>query len=318
MSGLAFGAPGRLVLLLGVVALVVAYLVVQRRRGRYAVRFSSLPLLDRVAPKRPLWRRHVPAGLFLLMLVASVTAFARPSADVRVPREEATVVVALDVSASMSAEDVSPDRITVARAAAADFVEDLPDQFRVGLVLFSGEARAAVSPTEDRDAVLDALGAARLSGGTAIGDAVLASLRSVETSTEAESADVPPTRIVLLSDGTSTSGAPVEQAADAAAAAGVQVSTIAYGTDDGVIEVDGQRVPVPVDEETLRSLAETTGGSAYDAESDDELRDVYDNLESSIGTKTERQEVTAWFVGAALVAALLAAVASLAWFARLP
>ncbi len=123
MSGLAFGAPGRLVLLLGVVALVVAYLVVQRRRGRYAVRFSALPLLDRVAPKRPLWRRHVPAGLFLLMLVASVTAFARPSADVRVPREEATVVVALDVSASMSAEDVSPDRITVARAAAADFVE---------------------------------------------------------------------------------------------------------------------------------------------------------------------------------------------------
>ncbi len=188
----------------------------------------------------------------------------------------------------------------------------------MGLVLFSGEARAAVAPTEDRDAVLDALGAARLSGGTAIGDAVLASLRTVETSTDEESADLPPTRIVLLSDGTSTSGAPVQQAAEAAAAAGVPVSTIAYGTDAGVIEVDGQQVPVPVDEETLRALAEATGGSAYDAESDDELRDVYDDLESSIGTTTERQEVTAWFVGAALVAALLTAVASLAWFARLP
>src|SRR5215207_5344200 len=142
----------------------------QRRRRAYAVRFSTLPLLERVAPKGPGWRRHAPAVAFLVMLVALVTGFARPEAEVKVPREEASVVVALDVSVSMRAQDVEPDRISVARNAASEFVDLLPKRFNVGLVTFSREVTVAVTPNTDRIVVHDALGRLRLQGGTAIGD----------------------------------------------------------------------------------------------------------------------------------------------------
>src|SRR5690606_6615386 len=169
-----FLAPGWLALLSAVAALIVAYLVVQRRRSRYAVRFAALPLLERVMPREPGWRRHVPAIAFLLTVTALVLAMARPVLEVQVPRERATIVVAVDVSLSMGARDVAPSRIEAAVGAARRFVAELPEAFPVGLVLFDGRSSVPVPPTPDRAAVTRAFDRISLGSGTAIGDAVLA------------------------------------------------------------------------------------------------------------------------------------------------
>ncbi|NHC45003.1 VWA domain-containing protein [Motilibacter aurantiacus] len=317
---MSFLAPERLLLLLGVAALAAAYVAMQRRRTEYAVRFTNLDLLDRVAPRRPGWRRHVPAAAFVLMLVLLVVGFARPEADVRVPRERATILVAVDVSLSMQAEDVEPDRFVAAKRAASSFVAELPDSFDVGLVAFSGAANVVVSPTQDHDAVRAGVDALQLGPSTAIGEAVFTSLNSIAaTNSRAGTGGArPPARVVLLSDGSNTVGRSLEEAAAAAREAAVPVSTIAYGTDDGMVLVEGRPVPVPVDRESLAELAQATGGRGYTAQSEDQLTEVYRNISGSVGYRTERREVAAWFVGAGLLMALAAAAASLRWFARLP
>jgi len=315
---LSFLAPDRLWLLLGVAALVVAYVVQARRRSRYAVRFTELDLLASVAPKRPGWRRHVPAALLLLSLVALTVGFARPQAEVQVPRERATIVVALDTSLSMNAVDVAPSRDTAARLAATRFVEDLPTRFNVGLVSFSGSAAVVVAPTQDHPAVTTALQGLSLGSGTAIGEAVLASISALELVPGQNGEEPPPARLVLLSDGTNTVGRPLEDAVQAARDAGVPVSTIAFGTQEGRVEVDGTEIPVPVDRAALRALAQATGGSAYTAESGDALSQVYEDIGSQVGTTTERQEVTARLTGLGLLAAAVAAALGLLWGTRLP
>ncbi|HEY3089946.1 MAG TPA: VWA domain-containing protein [Actinomycetes bacterium] len=313
-----FEQPMWLWLLLVVAALVIGYLVVQRRRSAYAVRFAALPMLEKITPRRPGWRRHAPALAFLAALVVLVIAIARPFADVRVPRERATVVVALDVSNSMAATDVSPSRLEVAKDAAADFVRNLPERFNVGLVSFAGSASLVAPPTTNHQATITAIETLQMSAGTAIGDAVQTSLQSIRSVDDQASEDPPPGRVVLLSDGANTSGRPVEQAADVAAQAGVPVSTIAYGTPEGSIELEGRTIQVPADPETLQDLAETTSGASYSAGSDAELREVYSDLQSSIGWTTEEREITTLVAGIALATALLAGLASLLWFARLP
>ena len=313
-----FLAPGRLWLLLLVLGLLVGYVVLQRRRPAYAARFTELDLLASVVPRSAAWKRHVPAGLLLLSLVALTTAFARPEADVQVPRERATVVVALDTSLSMQATDVEPDRITAARASASAFVEGLPERFNVGLVSFSGSAAVVVSPTQDHSAVVDAVQRLELGPSTAIGDAVLASLDAIQVVPGEEGQPPPPARIVLLSDGTSTVGRPTAAAVEAAVQAGVPVSTIAYGTADGVVVVQGQEIPVPVDAPSLERLATSTGGSAFSAESGEELSAVYEDIGTQVGTTTERREVTDVVTGVGLLLAVGAAAASLVWSARLP
>ncbi len=314
---MSFLAPERLLLLLLVAALAGAYVLLQRRRPRYAVRFTELDLLASVAPKVPGWRRHVSAGLLLLSLVALTTAFARPQADREVPRERATVVVALDVSLSMQATDVEPDRLTAAKQAAEAFVASLPDRFNVGLVAFSGTASVVVPPTQDHASVARAVQGLGLGPGTAIGEAVVSSLQALTAVPGEPGLPAPPARVVLLSDGANTSGRPVGVAEDAARSADVPISTIAYGTQDGVVEVEGTLVPVPVDRPALADLAESTGGRAYEAQSGDELARVYDDIGSQVGTTTERQEVTAVLTGFGLAAALAAAVTSLLWSPRL-
>lgn len=313
-----FLAPGRLWLLLAVVALAVAYVVQARRRGRYTVRFTELDLLASVAPRRPGWRRHVPPALLLLALLALTVGFARPEADVRVPRERATVVVALDTSISMRASDVAPSRDAAARQAALRFVEQLPPRFNVGLVSFSGRASLVVAPTQDRRAVLRAVQTLQLDTGTAIGEAVVTGLGALELVPGEQGQPPPPARLVLMSDGTNTVGRSVPAAVSAARAAGVPVSTIAFGTQTGVVEVDGARIPVPVDRAALATLAEETGGTAYTAESGAALSDVYDDIGSSVGTTVERREVTDRFTGLGLIAAGLAAALALLWGLRVP
>ncbi|MFC3738297.1 VWA domain-containing protein [Paractinoplanes deccanensis] len=312
-------SPERLWLLLGVAALAAAYVWAQRRRSRYAVRFTNLRLLDRVAPKRPGWRRHVPASLFLAMLALLVAGFAQPQADVQVPRERATVLVAVDVSRSMLADDVAPDRLTAAKAAAHEFAGNLPEPFNVGLVGFAGTASVFVPPVTDRDQL--ARGIDRLSdgsagrAGTAIGDAIAAALDQIRTLDAQAGEDTPPARVVVLSDGANTAGQEPSAAAAAANELGVPVDTISFGTPSGTI-AGGQQVPV--DGETLRSIADATGGRYFAAGSADELRDAYADIGSSVGTETERRDVSAWFIGVGLVLALGAALASLLWFSKLP
>jgi Ca-activated chloride channel family protein len=313
-----FLAPVRLWLLLGVLALAVAYVLVQRRRPAHALRFSELDLLASVLPRRAAWKRHVPAGLLLLSLTALTTAFARPTGTVQVPRERATVIVALDVSLSMLADDVDPDRITAAKAAAASFVEGLPERFDVGLVAFSGRAGVVVSPTQDHAAVSAAVQSLQLDESTAIGEAVFASLAAARSVAIEPGQEPPPARIVLLSDGTNTAGRSLGQAAQAARAAGVPVSTIAYGTSEGTVSVNGELIPVPVDAAALDQLAAATGGSSFSASSGEQLSAVYDDIRGQVGTRSETREMTSRVAGVALTLAFAAAVTSLAWGARLP
>lgn len=305
--------------LLGIVAaVVVAYVAAQRRRSTYAVRFAALPLLTKVAPRRPGWRRHVPAIAFALTMVGLVLAIARPTIPVEVPRERATVIVAVDFSISMQAQDVAPTRIQAATGAARTFIEDLPDTFNVGLVTFSGSAAVAVPPSTDRRAALAALERPNLGQGTAIGDAVAASLGAIRTLDADAESEPPPARIVLLSDGGNTQGSPIAAAAQAATTAGVPVSTIAYGTPEGTVTSGGQTQRVPVDADALAGLARDSGGQAYSAATGEQLEEVYRDIGSSIGYRTEQREITGWVLGAALIAALAAGIASLAWFSRLP
>ena len=313
-----FLALAQLWWLLAVAALLVAYLLVQRRRAAYALRFSNLSLLERVAPRVPAWRRHVPAALFLLAITVLVLSLARPAMDVQVPRERATILVAIDVSPSMAATDVAPDRLTSAKESAQGFIETLPPRFNVGLVVFSSVATVVSSPTQDHQAVADSIANLTISSGTAIGEGVFASLQAIRSFDEDATTDPPPAAVVLLSDGENTSGRPVFAAADEAREAGVPVSTIAFGTGVSIIEIEGHYVPANIDKETLEELATTTGGRFYEAESTGELKDVYSDIGSSLGTETVHEEVVVHFVAAGLVLAAAAAAFSLAWSQRLP
>jgi Ca-activated chloride channel family protein len=312
-------SPGWLLLLVPLALLIGAYLLVQRRRGRYAVRFTNLELLDKVAPRRPGWRRHVPAAAFCGTLALLVVGFARPTTEVQVPRERATIVVAFDVSASMEATDVEPTRFEAAQRAALAFVDQLPERFNAGLVPFSGSATVAVPPTTDRGALRSAIERLTTGEGTAIGEAVVAARDAVRILDREAETKPPPAHIVLLSDGSNTTGRSVESAAREAAGDKIPVSTIAYGTESGTIDLpSGDTVSVPVDGPALRGLASSTGGDFHEAATGEELQEVYEDIGSSVGHRTEEREIWQWFVAAGLLTALATAATSLLWFSRLP
>ena len=317
---LTFIEQGRLWLLLGVLALAISYLINQRRRSKYAVRFTNLALLDSVAPKRPGWRRHLPAVMLLLALAGMVGAFAKPARDVRVPRERATIMMAIDTSVSMEATDVAPSRLKAAQNAAKEFVNLLPPRLNVGLVTFNGTAVVKVAPTQDREELLAAIDQLRLGERTAIGEAIYASLDAIKSAPKASDGKKVPARIVLMSDGETTSGRPDAQAAAAAKKANVPVSTIAFGTSGGVIDLPGQEGPiaVPVNPAALAKVANATGGTAFTAATQNELKRVYEDIGSSVGYTTELKDITGTFVGWSLVFLFLTAGLSQLWFSRLP
>jgi Ca-activated chloride channel family protein len=317
---LEFSAPSRLWFLAVVVALLVAYVAFQlRRRPVYAVRFTNLALLDVVAPKRPTWRRHVTAVAFVIGTGLLVVALAEPTRAVEVPVERATIVLAIDTSLSMEATDIEPSRLAAAKDAATNFVETVPDTVNVGLVQFAGTALVAVAPTTDHGDVLRAIDDLELGEGTAIGEAIFAGLEALSTLPEADDPDeAVPATLVVLSDGETTVGRSNQDAVAAAQEAEIPVSTIAFGTDSGVISIEGEIVPVPPNVDALAEIADETHGVSFAAEDEGDLAAAYDDLGSSIGYETEQREISEWFVGAALVALLAAAVLSLWWFARLP
>jgi Ca-activated chloride channel family protein len=344
-----FASPELLLLLLLVPVALAAYVLVQRRRSRYAVRFTNVDLLSNIAARSPRWRRHVPTALYLAAIAALAVALARPSAVVAVPREEATVMLAMDVSRSMIASDVSPSRLAAAQASANAFVDQLPAGFRVGLVAFSTEARLVSEPTTDRAAIHRAIDNLRADGGTALGDAIVLSL---EATADARTASVqggvdqgqapapapasspgpsaagtgepPLVATVLLSDGKNSTGStePLD-AASQAAAAGMPVYTIALGTPNGTVDVQDQfgqthTLDVPPDTATLASIAETTGGRSFQAPTAEDLAQIYQSLGSKVGTTQQEQEITQWFAAAALVLVVGGAGLAALWFNRFP
>jgi Ca-activated chloride channel family protein len=346
-----FASPELLVALLLVPLAIALYLFIQRRRARYAVAFTNVDLLSNLVPRTPAWRRHVPPALYLGAIGALVLALARPSMIMAVPRQEATIILAMDVSGSMQATDVAPTRLAAAKKAASDFVDQLPDTFQVGLVVFSTAPRVAVSPTTDRVAIHRALDSLVAQGGTALGDAIAASLDAAATVTAApgtaapsasapsaapsaapspggpatpSSGEPPLVATVLLSDGANSTGSlePLD-AASRAAALGVPVYTIALGTQDGVVQVPNregqlQTLAVPPDTETLAAIAETTGARFFDAPTAQDLAQIYENLGSKVGFTDEQREVTQLFAAAGLLFVIVGAGLAAHWFNRFP
>jgi Ca-activated chloride channel family protein len=313
-----FLEPWWLLTVLAVLATAGAYVLVQLRRKIYAVRFTNVALLQSIAPKGPGWRRHVAATAFLLSLLTLATGLAKPASDIQEPLERATIVLAIDVSLSMQATDIAPDRFSAAKEAAKVFVNELPRSFNLALVSFAKSATVVVSPTKSHTQVTSAIDSLQLQESTAIGEAIYASLQAIQTVPADGAAGAPPARIVLLSDGYTTYGRPNEEAAQAAKTANVPVSTIAFGTQEGVVDLNGSRTPVPVDRDSLAAIAAATEGKFYEAVTAGELKDVYRDLGSSIGYRSTPREVTQWFVGLALLFGLCAAALSLLWTSRLP
>jgi Ca-activated chloride channel homolog len=312
-----FLQPWWLLAIVPVLAIAGAYVWRVLHRRAYAVKFTNVELLKSIAPKGLGYRRHLAAGAFLLMLLTLATAMGRPSVDTKQPLQRATIMIAIDVSLSMEATDVQPSRLQAAQTAAKEFVNTLPATYNVGLVSFAKTANVLVSPGKDRQAVIDAINGLQLAEATATGEAVFTCLASIQAVPADGAAGPPPARVVLLSDGYRTAGRPIEDAASAAEAANVPVSTIAFGTDDGTVSIGGETQRVPVDRASLQELAETTRGHYYEAASLPALRQVYQDMGSSIGYKTVPTEITQWYVLAGLLFAFAAGGMSPLWTSRL-
>jgi Ca-activated chloride channel family protein len=332
MLALSFLEPSRLWLLMLPVLLLAAYVVSQVRRRGYVVRFTTMDLLDSVAPKRPRWRRHLPAIGLLLGLVALSLSMAKPAVAEQVADKRAVVVLAMDTSLSMQATDVAPSRLAAAQDAARTFLENVPGGVRVGLVGFDNGARLLVPPTDQTQVLKRGIDRLQLGEGTAIGEAVFTSLDAIQEALQLDATTDPqgataapakseekPAVVVLLSDGENTVGRSNDEAAAAAAADGRPVYTVAVGTDGGTIDLpDGTRQPVPVNRPALEDLAQKTGARAFTAYSSDELRQVYEDLGRTLTEEPVQKDVSGWFVGGAMGLLALAALGSLLWFARLP
>jgi Ca-activated chloride channel family protein len=316
---LSFLAPNRLWLLLLIPALVALYLwMVQRKRNRS--KQMGKTMFDLVIPRDRTWLRHLAVALSILSLLTLTLAFAKPKDQVSVPRERATIVVTIDVSLSMEARDVDPNRLDAAKAAAEQFVMSLPPKFNVSLVTFAGTATTLVPPTLDRGSVTAAIRSLRPQASTAIGEGIytsLAALAQVPPDPDNPKA-IAPARVVLLSDGKTQVGRPSDQAATAARAQSVPVYTIAYGTPDGYIDIGGRREPVPVDRAELARVSKISGGEAYTASSAGELKEVYKDIGSSVGKEKVDREVTSRYAGFGLGLAILAALGMISLGARWP
>ena len=323
-----FLSPERLFLLVVVVVIAIAYVLLRLRSSRYALRFTNLELLRSVAPKTAGWRRHVLAASTLLAMTALVVALAQPTRTRERAIEQSTVVLAIDTSLSMQAADVSPSRLDVARGAAKDFVDVVPENVHVGIVGFDGTARLESPPTDDRARTKDAIDALQLGPGTAIGDAIVlgvgvlaesnAQLASNDPSQGTEDESEPAGRLVVMSDGETTTGRENDEAVGVAVDAGVAISTIAYGTDSGTVNVQGETIPVPVNREALADIATTSDGIFYEAATGAELGEVFENIGTAIEVETEQHDLALWFVGLGMALSVAAALGSLAWFSRLP
>jgi Ca-activated chloride channel homolog len=312
--------------LIVVAAIAVLYVVLQLARERRMLRFANMELLESVAPKRPSRWRHVPAILLALSLVVFTVAMAGPTNDVRIPRNRAVVMLVIDVSQSMRATDVEPNRMAAAEEAAKQFADELTPGINLGLIAYAGTATVLVSPTTNRDATKAALDKLQFADRTATGEAIFTALQAIATvgAVIGGGDSPPPARIVLFSDGKETMPTNPENPKGAYTAArtakdqGVPISTISFGTPYGFVEINKQRQPVPVDDETMKKVASLSGGNAYSAATLQELKAVYSSLQQQIGYETIKGDASVgWLRLGALVLAA-AALAALLINRRLP
>jgi Ca-activated chloride channel family protein len=314
-----FREPFLLAGLLLVPLALAAYVLAQRRRQRFAVRYTNLDLLATVAGRD--WVRHVPAALALLALAALLIALARPERVVADERKQATVVMVTDTSGSMKATDVAPDRLRAAQAAAKSLTGELPSDFKLGLVTFGSTADQLVAPTDDKKAVVRAIDRLQVHGATAMGDGLSLALSAAQA--RIPRAVRPPAAIVLLSDGSNTRGQDPITVATQARKAGIRVYTVALGTQTGVLQTKDAKgnpktEPVPPDTGTLMDIARTTGGRFYSVADASKLKEIYAGLGTRFSKLQERQEMTATFAGGALLLLLAGAAAGLVRGGRLP
>jgi Ca-activated chloride channel family protein len=328
-------------LLLLVPLLAIIYILVQRRRFKYALRYASLSLFKEAIGQGPRIRRHIPPILFLIALAAMVLALARPTAVVTLPSQQATVILTLDISGSMRAEDLEPNRMGAAKSAARLFIEKQPRHVRIGVVSFSGSASVVQAPTTDREEVLASIDRLTPQRRTAVGSGIFTSLEAIFE--EQGSAPEPISRdpfspyelapapkplppgtyshavIILLSDGESNTGPPPLEVAELAADRGVRVYTVGLGSPEGtILSIEGWSRRVRLDEVTLKGIAQKTDARYFKADSETDLRDIYENLSTQLVMETEETELTAGFTALAAVFLLVAGFLSLLWFNRLP
>ncbi len=336
-----FDSPMWLLVALAVPLLLVVHWAIQKRRMHYAISYSNTSVLATVATKSS-WRRGVPVALFALASLVLALGMAKPQAEVAVPRDEATIILALDVSGSMAAEDVDPDRMAAAKQAASSFINRLPERFRIAVVSFNDVANVLAQPTTDRSSTLDALASLEAEGGTAMGQALIQSIELVQDDRERIALPIPSdspspnatqspapderervSAVLLLSDGYNTTGVSPISAATQASEVDIPVYSIALGTPDGVVTVPDQfgnqrLLPVPPDYRTLEAVATTTGGEYFEAPTDEDLQSVYASIGERIGYTTRPDEVTYAFAGLGAMLLLLAAATSMLWRGRFP
>ena len=312
--------------LLVVLVVIGLYIVVQLARQRRLLRFANMELLESVAPKRPTRWRHLPAILLVAALLLLTVAMAGPTHDVRIPRNRAVVMLVIDVSQSMRATDISPSRLAAAQQAAKQFADQLTPGINLGLIAYAGTATVLVSPTTNRDATKAAIDKLALADRTATGEGIFTALQAIATvgAVIGGGDTPPPARIVLMSDGKETVPSNPDNPKGAFTAArtakdqGVPISTVSFGTPYGYVEINDQRQPVPVDDQTLKRMAELSGGSAYNASSLEQLTEVFTSLQQQIGYETIKGDASmGWLRLGALVLAV-AALSALLINRRLP
>jgi Ca-activated chloride channel homolog len=337
--------PTSLFFLIAVPVLLGLYIWSQRRRRKYALRYASLSLVKEALGRGPGIRRHIPPALYLLSVAFMLFALARPITIVKVPSQEGTVILAIDVSMSMRATDIKPDRITAAKEAAKAFVEKQGDSVKIGVVSFASDASIVQAPTLDHDLVIAAIDRLRLQRATAIGRAVLTSLDAIwedegsegdqpsAVLTQPQNPNAPQTpaktavpgaakasaSIILLTDGQNNQFPPPLAIIDQAITRGIRVYTVGVGTPAGaVLSLEGRSIRTALDETTLKQIAQDTDAQYFLATSDADLKKVYENLSTELVLRTQKTEVTALFTLVAAVFSIVASALSLLWFNRLP
>jgi Ca-activated chloride channel family protein len=314
-----FATPAWLLGLALVPLALLAYQASRRRGSRYAVRYTAVPALRVAAGTVPAWRRHIPAALALAALAALVLALAKPQKTIAVPVERASIMLVTDHSRSMSATDVEPDRLSAAQRAARTFLNQLPSQVRVGAVAFSDTPDAVQAPSADHDNARRIVDSQVADGATATGAALEVAIDALKN--DKQNGKRPPSAIILLSDGKTTVPPDPVPVARTAGQLKIPIYTVALGTRDATVPNPnpfGTPLLVAPDPQTLRQIAQVSGGKAFTAEDSDSLKSIYKTLGSQLGTKEQKKQVTASFAIGGLVLLLGAAVSSLRWAGRLP
>jgi len=336
--------PEMLWLMLVLPVLLAAYGWVLRRKKKLALRYASLAMVREAMGAGQRIKRHIPPALFFLALAAMLLALARPQATITLPTQHETVILAMDISGSMRATDVEPNRLVAAQNAAKQFIAEQPENVRIGVVAFAGTATVAQAPTRNREDVVAAIDRFQLQRATAIGSAIIVSLATIfpeagidigaltygfdgpkknEKPSAPAHKPVPPGSyssavVILLTDGQRTTGPDSIQAAKMAAERGVRIYTVGVGTPDGkIIGFEGWSMRVRLDEETLKSIADITRAEYFYAGNAVDLSKVYEALNAKLVLERKKTEVTALFAGLAALFAVVSAALSLAWFHRI-